>query len=185
MARHVERWQRASAQTWPYDHRPQVSLLLEPGTAFSVAQRKVIPYPNRGIAWGPLHWPPAVFNTLSQQGKHLTSRDPRDFVPPGLLIQKRHKFRCLKPYEDHTFKKIWCSCCRRATETQSSYKAFSHLHDPGPSEGAKREQQKKKGQLHFLWCFLSSWVTHWAGYQTICFTTFHQKMSGLICCVHA
>ena len=144
MARHVERWQRASAQTWPYDHRPQVSLLLEPGTAFSVAQRKVIPYPNRGIAWGPLHWPPAVFNTLSQQGKHLTSRDPRDFVPPGLLIQKRHKFRCLKPYEDHTFKKCDAHVAEELQKPKALIKRSAINTTLGPLKELKENNKKKK-----------------------------------------
>ena len=35
----------------------------------------------------------------------MSSRNPRDFVPPGLLRPTRHKFRSSKPHEDQRFKK--------------------------------------------------------------------------------
>ncbi|OBS66159.1 hypothetical protein A6R68_05301, partial [Neotoma lepida] len=44
-------------------------------------------------------------DTPPEWGKHLTStKDPRDFPPPGVIRLTRHKFRCQKPYEGKTFK---------------------------------------------------------------------------------
>lgn len=56
-------------------------------------------------AWTPFSVHQPDCNILSQLGKHLNSRNPRDFAPPGHLRRTRHKFRCTKPYEDQRFKK--------------------------------------------------------------------------------
>ncbi|XP_076562412.1 uncharacterized protein LOC143433943 [Arvicanthis niloticus] len=127
MARRVERGQRASARTLPSDRRPPFSQPPRPGTPFSVPQPDIHTLPQGGKHLQGSQPPrPGTPFSVPQWGKHLISRNPRDFVPPGLIRPTRHKFTCTKPYEDQRFKKPDAKVTEKLQELKDLIKASAN-----------------------------------------------------------
>ncbi|XP_031224939.1 uncharacterized protein LOC116089740 isoform X1 [Mastomys coucha] len=144
-------WRQASEpQFSPSDKRPPVSQPPRPRTSFSVPQPNIDTLPQ----WGkhlqasqpprpgsPFSVPQPDSNTLSQCRKHTTSRDLRDFVPPGLLRPTRPEFRCQKPYDDHRLKKPGAHVTEELQKLKACIKASANKRTLGPLRDLK---EKKK-----------------------------------------
>ena len=77
----------------------------------------------------------------------MTSRDPRDFAPPGLLRRTRYKFRCPNPYEDQRFKKPDAHVTEKLQKLKALVKASAKKRTPDPLRDLK---ENKKWTVSFL-----------------------------------